>query len=157
VWLSIPFLIVVLFACWWKVSKLRFEHARAEWMKAALPQLAKLSIANREIGVEFDNLNNGGNPGLNRDWTGENVLMMTNGEYLIYAFRHGFNNGFVDHLFLAHSSDGRWWYSTYHFCGHMVGVQNDDAPGSIAEFSRKYSAREFDGKSEECLKHTWPP
>jgi hypothetical protein len=126
-------------------------------MKTALPQLAKLSVTNREIGAEFDNLNNGGNPSLNRDWAGENVLMMTNGEYLIYVFRHGFNNGVVDHLFLAHGSDGRWWYSTYHFCSHMVGVRSDDPPGSIAEFSRRYSAREFDGKSEECLKHTWPP
>jgi len=30
---------------------------------------------------------------------------MTNGEFLVFAFHHGFNNGFVDHLFLAHGTD----------------------------------------------------
>jgi hypothetical protein len=27
-------------------------------------------------------------------------------------------------------------------------------PGSIAEFAKTYSARQFDGKSDECLKET---
>jgi len=80
---------------------------------------------------------------------------MTNGEYLVYASRHGFNSGFVDHLFLAHGSDGRWYYSTYHFCNSMVGA-DVDPPGSITEFASKYAAREFDGKSDVCLLHTWP-
>src|SRR4051794_36169934 len=39
---------------------------------------------------------------------------MTNGEFLVYSFRHGFNSGFVDYVFLAHGSNGRWYYSTYH-------------------------------------------
>jgi len=80
---------------------------------------------------------------------------MTNGEYIIYAFWHGANSGFVDHLFLGHCSDGRWLYSTYHFCNHMAGA-DADPPGSINEFAATYSAREFDGKSDMCLKHTWP-
>jgi len=87
---------------------------------------------------------------------GERVLLMTNDEYLVYASRHGFNSGFVDHLFLARGSDGRWYYSTYHFCNGMVAAMSDDPPGSIAEFARTYSAREFDGKSDVCLQHTWP-
>jgi len=82
---------------------------------------------------------------------------MTNSEYIIYAFRHGANNGFVDHLFLGHCSDGRWLYSTYHFCTMMAAVRGDEPPGSIAEFETRYSVREFDGNSDQCLKHTWPP
>ena len=73
---------------------------------------------------------------------------------LVYASRHGFNNGVVDHLFLAHGSDGRWYYSTYHFCNRVAGVISDDPPGSIAEFLSRYAAREFDGKSDVCLQHT---
>ena len=70
---------------------------------------------------------------------------MENDEYLIYASRHGFNSGFVDHLFLARGSDGRWLYSTYHFCSSMVGVMNDKPPSSIAEFAKSYSARSSTG------------
>jgi len=38
----------------------------------------------------------------------------------------------------------------------MVGVIGDDPPGSITEFARRYSVREFDGKSDVYLQHTWP-
>ena len=79
---------------------------------------------------------------------------MTNGEYIIYASRHGRNSGF-DHLFLGHGSDGRWLYSSYHFCNSMTMLNSDDDPGSITEFVKRYSAREFDGKSDECLQRTW--
>jgi len=81
---------------------------------------------------------------------------MTNDEYMVYAWRHGFNNGLVDHLFLAHGSDGRWYYSSFHFCGNMAGVMADDPPGSIKEFALRYEVREFDGKSDVCLQRTWP-
>ncbi len=81
---------------------------------------------------------------------------MTNDESLVYASRHGFNNGSVDHLFFAHGSDGRWYYSTYHFCNSMAGVMGDGPPGSIAEFASRYAVREFDGQSDVCLEHTWP-
>ena len=86
----------------------------------------------------------------------DQVLLMTNGEFVIYASRHGANNGFVDHLFLGHCSDGRWLYSTFHFCNSMAMIRGEDPPGSIAEFAKRYSAREFDGKSDKCLQHTWP-
>jgi len=89
-------------------------------------------------------------------WTGDQVLLMTNGECMVYEFYHGFNNGFIDHLFLAHGTDGCWYYSTYHFCNHMCGVMGDDPPGSLAEFAKTYSVRKFDGMSDVCLQHTWP-
>jgi hypothetical protein len=44
----------------------------------------------------------------------------------------------------------------YHFCNSMAMIRGDDPPRSIAEFATIYSAREFDGKSDECLRHTWP-
>ena len=38
----------------------------------------------------------------------------------------------------------------------MAATLGDDPPASIAEFAARYAVREFDGKSDECLKHTWP-
>lgn len=81
---------------------------------------------------------------------------MTNGEFIVYAYRHGANNGFIDHLFLGHGSDGRSLYSNYHFCNSRAMIRADEPPASIAEFAKRYAAREFDGKSDACLQHTWP-
>jgi len=123
-------------------------------MEATLPQLAAMSITNKELTLELEQLN-APTPNLDFGWAHDHLILMTNKEYLIFAFRHGFNNGWVDHLFLAHGSDGKWYYSTYHFCNRMTATKSDDPPGSIAEFADRYAVREFDGKSDECLKRTW--
>jgi hypothetical protein len=133
----------------------RYEHARAVWKTAALQRLAGLSATNEAISRELEELKATANITEYHRWAGDQVALMTNGEFIIYAFWHGSNSGFVDHLFLGHCSDGRWLYSTYHFCSHMAGAEIDP-PGSINEFAKMYSAREFDGKSDVCLKHTWP-
>ena len=140
---------------WW-IAKLQAAHARAQWKGPTLASLALLSITNELIRRELDQLKAGPTPNIDFRWAHDHVLLMTNGEYIIYASRHGANSGFVDHLFLGHGSDGRWLYSTYHFCSLMAGVRGDDPPGSITEFAKRYAAREFDGESDECLQHTWP-
>ena len=118
------------------------QRERADWKAATLLRLAKLSVADDEIVKELDMLKAHRRTQKYPEWSGEQVLLMKNDEYLIYASRHGFNNGFVDHLFLAHGSDGRWLYSTYHFCNSMAGVMSDDPPASISEFVTRYSARQ---------------
>jgi hypothetical protein len=104
------------------------------------------------IRAELDALKAGTN--IYSGWANDHVLLMTNGEFIIYEYRHGANEYFPPHLFLGHGSDGRWLYSSYHFCKSMAMLPPDDPPGSIAEFKRRYSAREFDGGSDVCLKMT---
>ncbi len=141
---------------WW-LAKQKAARERAAWKGATLERLAGLSITDEEIRRELAELKAGPKPNIDFGWAHDQVLLMTNGEYIVFAFRHGANNGFVDHLFFGHGSDDRWLYSTYHFCNMMAGVRGDDPPGSIAEFEKRYSVREFDGKSDVCLQHTWPP
>lgn len=153
-WLSGIVLLVAVPVGAFRVYQWRYEHARGVWKTAALQRLATLSATNEDIRRELEELKAPSGPGEYRRWTGEQVALMTNGEYIVYAFWHGANSGFVDHLFLGRCSDGRWLYSTYHFCNHMAGA-DADPPGSINEFAATYSAREFDGKSDVCLNHTW--
>lgn len=153
---AIPVLLAALYFGGREMVRHQQLRERAAWKTETLPRLAALSFTNAEIRADLDAFKQGTSLSPNHGWAQDHVLVMTNGTYLIYASRHGFNNGFVDHLFLAHSSDNRWFYSTYHFCNQMAALVNDDPPGSIAEFAKTYSAREFDGKSDECLKHTWP-
>lgn len=135
--------------------KHRYENARKIRKGEALVQIAKTSMTGEEVLTEIGQIKHP-TPDLNFGWTDEHMLLMTNGEFMVFAFYHGFNNGFIDHLFLAHGSDGCWYYSTSHFCNSMAAVIGDEPPGSIAEFAIRYSVREFDGKSDVCLQHTWP-
>jgi hypothetical protein len=137
-------------------AKWKTNWERARWKNVALAELTALTRTNEVIRQELDGLKQAQEVNGIRRWTGDHVLLMTNGEFIIYAYRHGANDGFPDHLFLGHCSDGRWLYSTFHFCNYMNMVSGEDAPGSIVAFAKTYSARDFDGKSDECLKRTWP-
>jgi hypothetical protein len=134
----------------------KMKRDRAAWKAPTLERLASLSTTNDQFRREFETIKMEASPNEHYLWAQDQLIVMTNGEYLVYAFRHGFNNGSLDHLFLAHGSDGRWFYSSYHFCSHMAGVLGDAPPGSIDEFAKRYFAREFDGKSDICLERTWP-
>jgi hypothetical protein len=152
--LSVVLGIAAIYFGWMGTVKWRFERGRAKWAAAALPRLAGLSSTSEVVRTEIAQLK-APTPNLDYGWAHDEVILMTNGEYIVYAWRHGFNSGFVDHLFLGHGSDGKWYYSTYHFCNHMAGILGDDPAGSIAEFTARYWVREFDGKPEHCLKRTW--
>lgn len=128
---------------------------RANWKAGALTQLTGLTLTNPEVARDFQSLKSEEALEAKR-WTSGSVLLMKNGEYLFYKFRHGGNARYAmnPHLFLARGSNNRWYYSTYHFCMNMAGVGGDAPPDSISDFAKKYSAREFDGTSDECLKRT---
>jgi hypothetical protein len=154
--LSIPVILVALVFGGWSAVRYNHHRARADWKTATLSRISALSLTNEDVSRELESLKANRGVGEHQEWAGDHVLLMTNDEFLVYGSRHGFNSGFVDHLFLAHGSDGRWYYSTYHFCNSMAGARFDDPPGSIAEFASRYAARDFDGKSDVCLQHTWP-
>jgi len=156
IWISIPLILVGCVLGWRQLTLHKYQRARAAWKTTTLDQLAGLSLTNEDVSRELNTLKDNRGVGEHQQWTSDRILLMTNDESLVYASRHGFNNGSVDHLFFAHGSDGRWYYSTYHFCNSMAGVMGDGPPGSIAEFASRYAVREFDGQSDVCLEHTWP-
>ena len=138
------------------IVEYRQETERAEWKTTTLAQLSSKGQTDPFVRSELVTLK--ADPTNDRlgSWAGDHVILMTNGEFLTYAFWHGQNAGYVDHLFLARASNGRWYYSTFHFCNLLAGIRADNPPSSIDDFVKKYSLREFDGKSDICLTHTWP-
>lgn len=152
---AVPLLIVIFLGGCWAAVQFKYQRARVAWKNTALHQLSETGLTNEQILTELEQIRHP-TQNLNFGWAHDHVILMTNGQYLVYAFWHGSNSGVVDHLFLAHGTDGKWYYSTYHFCNRMAGISGDDPAGSIGEFARTYSLREFDGTSDECLKHTWP-
>ncbi len=138
----------------WSLARHISGRPRVEWKSAALERLRRLSIADAEIRHEIDELKKSNTNNTELGWAHEHVLLMGNGEYIIYEYRHGANIYFPPHLFLGHGSDGRWLYSSFHFCNDINMVRYAPPPASINEFEQKYSVREFDGKSNDCLKMT---
>jgi hypothetical protein len=133
------------------------SKARKEWKDCAIVDIAKKNAAQPEIANEIRALRMGSPQSEEGWWVGTNVLVMTNGEHLVYSQVCSKENSGIYDIFIARGSDGKWYYSTYHFCVRMLDLRLAEAPSSLQEFSKNYFTREFDGKSDECLQRTWPP
>lgn len=132
------------------------SRERTAWMRETLPRLADLSITKDSIAMELRELRANVEQEEPPKWIGRNIVLMTNDQFLVYAYRHGANDRWPHHLLLARGSDGRWFYSSYHFCNELNMIRGDPQSGSIDEFVSRYPIAQFDGRSDECLKPTWP-
>lgn len=89
-------------------------------------------------------------------WLSDRLIRMESGEWLAYASVCAKEPAGIADLFVARGSDGKWYYSTYHFCIGMLVLKWDNEPKNLAEFTTNYWLREFDGQSDVCLEKTWP-
>jgi hypothetical protein len=90
-------------------------------------------------------------------WFSDHLILLTNGEWIVFASKCGKEDRRIHDIFIGRGSDGCWYYSTFHFCIGMLDLRMEEPSASLAEFRENYFLQEFDGRSDECLKKTWPP
>lgn len=138
------------------------SKGRKQWKESALKSILVQGTNSQWITNEIAKLRLEAAQDPEGGWVGTNLLVMTNGEWLLYQNNCVKEPSHLHDLFLARGSDGKWYYSTFHFCIGMVvlrmggATEEPGAPGSLAEFVKTYAVREFDGKSDVCLEKTWP-
>ena len=137
--------------------------ARWNWKNGAIPTIAKLAEdrAWREKEIKLVATETNDQRVIASGWLTDNLILMENGEWLVYKSHCSKEKPHaVRDIFLAKGSDGNWYYSTFHFCVGMVGLrlEQETQPTSLAAFAHEYNLRQFDGRSDECLKETatWP-
>jgi|SRR6185503_15429617 hypothetical protein len=138
-------------------------RARVEWKENAIAEIARraadsnwLASAVKSLSVELAKPDAGSD-----DWLSEKVILLRNGEWIVFTNKCHKEDQRIHDIFIGRGSDGRWYYSsyhsTYHFCIGMIVPKMDEQPESLAAFAKRYFLAEFDGRSDECLKLTWPP
>jgi hypothetical protein len=90
-------------------------------------------------------------------WVGDELLVMKNGDWVICqnVCTKEQNTAVRTDLFIGRGSDGKWYYSTFHFCVGKCVLQMERQPDSLAHFVDGYWLAPFDGKSDDSLKTTW--
>ena len=133
-------------------------QARKEWKDAAIagierragdPAWLEKELAAVKDKLEAEGEDEGG-------WFTKDILLLKNGDWVAYAAQCSKEDARIHDIFIGHASDGKWYYSTYHFCIGMIVLRMDGRPQSLAKFISECSLREFDGRSDECLNKTWP-
>lgn len=135
------------------------SKARKEWKEKAIAEITQRTGNAALLAKEIDSLKT--KPSVESEWDrwiSEDLILMTNDEWMVYRNICAKEKRRIPDLFIGHASDGKWYYSTYHFCIGMIVLKTMmDQPESLAKFRDECYLREFDGHSDECLKKTWPP
>ena len=133
------------------------SKTRRQWKDNAIVQIAKQTSDSAAIFKEIEAMKT---TPLDSEWwhtwISEDLIVMTNGQWIAYRNICQKEDERIPDLFLGLGSDGRWYYSTFHFCVRMQNLSVMGQPKSLTVFSKKYYLREFDGHSDECLKDTRP-
>jgi len=134
------------------------SRARREWKEKAIAEIAHQISDPARIRKEIESLKTKRSEDAEWDtWISEDIIVMTNGDWMAYRNTCAKEEGRIPDLFIGHGSDGKWYYSTYHFCIGMIVLKTMmDRPESLSKFRNDGYLREFDGHSDECLKRTWP-
>ena len=139
------------------------QTERRHWKNDAIPAIASWAEDSTWRKKELEVLTNGttGQRVIAEGWLTDKVILMKSGEWLVYKSHCPKQKPhLVKDIFLAKGSDGKWYYSTFHFCVGMCALrmEQETQPPSLAMFTQEYNLREFDGQSDECLKETktWP-
>jgi len=90
------------------------------------------------------------------EWLTGDTIVCRDASWLAYRAACS-KKGPVYDIFIARASDGKWYYTTYHFCIDACALEGDPQPKSVQQFKERYCLREFDGVSDTSLDATWPP
>lgn len=90
-------------------------------------------------------------------WLTEDTIVCRDGSWMAYRSQCHKEDPKAYDIFVAKASDGRWYYSDFHFCVGMISLISIGQPASLQEFQHLYFLREFDGASDVALEPTWIP
>jgi hypothetical protein len=135
------------------------SSARRAWKDKAIGEISTRVADPAWPSNELANLKAKGtnDPSDSDTWLSERLIVMRNGDWLAYANICQKEDSRIRDLFLGRASDGQWYFSTYHFCKHMIVLRMEEQSNDLAAFAKTYFLRPFDGHSDECLQKAWPP
>ncbi len=141
-----------------------YGKARKEWKQAAVTDLARKVanstwLSNEVAAVAAQIKTNSDAPDDN--WFSGHLLLARSGEWMLYTNICSKSDRRIHDLFIGLGSNGKWYFSTYHFCIEMVVLRMtpelEGQPASLQQFVWAYYLQEFDGRSDDCLQETWNP
>lgn len=154
---SLLILIVISLGLWHWLANPLHARARVNWKNNAIAEIKQRVqiadfVARHKTRIESAIADRGNPEGA---WFTDKLLVMKNGEWMAYAGHCQKRDPKIKDIFIGRGSDGKWYFSTYHFCINLTTLTIEPQPASLREFIDTYFVREFDGQSDDCLELTW--
>ncbi len=143
----------------WSLSDPLHAKARKQWKDRAIVRIAQRVNDPSWIDQEAARLaRDARKRALEGGWVGEEMVVMRNGDWIVCqsVSSKEESEGISKDLFIGRGADGKWYYSTFHFCVNKCALSMmEPQPATLAQFVRAYWLEPFDGKSDDCLNETW--
>jgi hypothetical protein len=135
------------------------QRLRRNWKNQAVIEVARLAADGSWISAQTALVQKQVANGPHEDgtWIGSQIVVMGNGEWVVFKNECVHHHQLLGDIFIGKASDGRWYYSSFHFCCDMVVPRMEAQPADLQTFIKDYFLREFDGKSDEAINQTWVP
>lgn len=144
------------FSLHWFLSS---QRLRRNWKNEAVVEIARLASDRSWITQQTAAIRTSMSetPHMDGAWVGDRIVVMGNGEWVVFKNACVHQHQLLGDIFIGKASDGRWYYSSFHFCCDMVVPRMEVQPADLKTFIKNYCLREFDGESDEAIRQTWVP
>jgi len=134
-----------------------YGKPRKQWKELALADVARRGADTVRLTNEVGKIKAALASDEQAWWSSQCLLVMRNGEWMLCTNVCNKQDSRIHDLFIGHGSDGQWYYSDFHFCIGMIGLEvlGIDPPANLQDFAQTCSLRKFDGHSDDCLQPTW--
>jgi hypothetical protein len=132
--------------------------ARIQWKDHAISLIQQRAAGRQWLAAQTAQLQARSATRPYANWIGDEVLLMKNGDWIIYQSLSEKNPPHLPDLFIGLGSNGRWYYSSFRFGPDNANLRGEGTqPDSLLQFADGYSLRPFTPPSNDCLQSTWSP
>ena len=141
------------------VLGMRWARQRSieKWNHAAIAAVSSLASDTNWIASQISTLHTQPIEDMSQSgWMTNNLIVLKSEEWLIFTNACQKEDWRLQDMFIGKASDGKWYYTTYHFCIGMKVLPVMGQPENMQAFKTKYFVRWFNGAQEAVLTKTWP-
>ena len=141
------------------VLGLRWARQRTieKWNRAAIATVSCLASDTNWISSQISTLRTQPLEDMSRSgWMTNNLLILKSGEWIVFTNACQKEDWRLQDMFIGKASDGKWYYTTYHFCIGMKVLPVMGQPEEMKFFQTNYYVRVLDESQAAVLTKTWP-
>lgn len=141
----------------WSQSDPLHAKVRRQWKDQAIAKIRQRLSDKTWLDTEISRTTAAAVKSPYNGWVGDELLVTKNGEWIVCqnVCTKEEHTPVRRDLYVGRGSDGKWYYSTFHFCVGRIVLQMERQPDTLAQFVDGYWLKPFDGNSDESLNQTW--
>lgn len=131
------------------------EARREAWINRAVKDVAQWTADPAWIAAQRQAATPPGRTQPDAETVLPHFLAMTNGEWIAFCQEAGKVDPTIDDVFVGKGSDGKWYYSEFHFCVNMISARMMVPFASLADFVAQVD--HMGGESSQVSTTATPP